>query len=125
MSVLRLWLAAQSPLQVAERLLDALIEVHPEHEQHQALLVAGAAALVLARAARHLPLQRRCHISHPALGNLTEIGCHGEHFAGTTFGGERHLLRACPDSRLVGLKVGGISMFSCSKSCATMTAASD
>ena len=42
MSVLRLWLAAQSPLQVAERLLEALIEVHPEHEQHQALHVAGA-----------------------------------------------------------------------------------
>ena len=48
MSVLHLWLAAQFPLQVADKLLDALIEVHPEHEQHQALLVAGAAALVLA-----------------------------------------------------------------------------
>ena len=54
MSVLHLWLAAQSPVQVGKRLLDALIEVHPELEQHQALLVAGAAALVLARAARHL-----------------------------------------------------------------------
>ena len=107
MSVLRLWLVAQSPLQVAETLLDALIEVHPEHEQHQALLVAGAAALVLARAARHLPLQQRCHISHPALGNLTAIGRHGEQFAGTIVGGERHMLRACPDSGLAGLKVGG------------------
>ena len=55
MSVLCLWLAAQSPLQVAERLLEALIEVHPEHEQHQALVVAEAAVLVLARAARYLP----------------------------------------------------------------------
>ena len=54
MSVLRRSLAAQTPLQLAETLLDALNEVHPEHEQHQALLVAGAAALVLARAARHL-----------------------------------------------------------------------
>ena len=107
MSVLRLWLAAQSPVQVAERLLDALIAIHPEHEQHEALLVAGAAAVVLARAARHLPLQQRCHISRRALGNLTKIRRHGEPFAGTTFAGERHLLRACPDSRLVGLKVGG------------------
>ena len=55
MSVLRLWLAAQSPVHVAESLLDALIAIHPEHEQHEALLVAGAAAVVLARAARHLP----------------------------------------------------------------------
>ena len=100
MSVIRLWLAAHSPLQVAGRLLDALVEVHPEHERHQALLVAGAAALVLARAASNLPFQQRCHIINPALGNLTEIGRHGEHFAGTTFGVERHLLRACPNSRL-------------------------
>ena len=86
MSVLRHWSAAWSPLQVEERLLDALIEVHPEHEQHQALVVAEAAVLVLARAGRHLPLQQRCHISHPALGDLTQIGRHGEHFAGTIFG---------------------------------------
>ena len=73
MSVLSLLLAAQSPVQVAERLLDALIAIHPEHEQHEALLVAGAAAVVLARAARHLPLQQRCHISRRALGNLTKF----------------------------------------------------
>ena len=107
MKVLCLWLAAQSPLQVAERPLDALIEAHPKHEQHQAFLVAGGAALVLVRAARHPRPQQRCHISHPALENLTQIGSNGEHVAGTTFRRERHLLRACPDSRLVGLQVDG------------------
>ena len=54
MSILRLWLPAQSPLQVAERLLEALIEVHPVHEQHQALLVAGAPSSSAAKSAIQL-----------------------------------------------------------------------